>query len=98
MPDDTNGDTVIWGWEISDRPGARLCVGYLPGRSRPALWIEDRSAGRAILAHFNGPKHVQAAVNFLDAMADQINRVIEFYQSNQHNQGDDPNDHESSPD
>lgn len=73
-------------YEIEDRPGAQLCVGLLPGRTRPALWITsiaNADGEVAVLASFHGEKHAQATVNFLDAAFNAIQRAIDF-----HNKGD----------
>lgn len=69
---------AVHAWEITDRPGARLCIGRPPGRSRPALWLMS-SEGDVMLAQFHGEKEAQVAINFLDQTIDQINRVITHY-------------------
>lgn len=69
------GEVVYHGYEIPDRPGARLVIGRQPGKQRPEMWL-DTADGRAVLASFHGEKQMQVTVNFLDTMIDVINRVI----------------------
>lgn len=67
-------------YEITDRPGALLCVGVPPGRVRPALWLTTSQTGstvHVILAQFHGEKQALVAVNFLDSLIGQIQRVID---------------------
>lgn len=76
-------EVLYHAWEISDRPGVRLCIGRMPGRARPCLWltsIADANGQPAILAQFHGEKHMQAAVNFLDTLCDSVQRAIDFHQ------------------
>lgn len=79
----------IHAYEITDRPGVRLCVGVPPGRTRPAMWLESPGTSNkpVILAQFHGENHACAAINFLDSTIDQINRVIKFLADEK---GDDP--------
>jgi hypothetical protein len=75
-------EDITHAYEISDLPGARLYVGAPPGRTRPALYIEQVRPGgvdRVILAQFNGPREVQVAVHFLDALIGQIQRIADHY-------------------
>lgn len=68
----------IHAYEIDGRPGARLCIGRQPGRVRPSLWVELE--GRTgTLAQFHGESEALTMITFLDAMTNQINRVIQFY-------------------
>lgn len=75
-------------YEISDRPGMRLCVGQQPGEVRPTLYFvqdlppEDvlktgNAVRRVTLASFHGEKQAQATVNYLDTLIGQIQRVID---------------------
>lgn len=71
---------MIHVWTISDRPGAALFIGVRPGRQRPEMWIAQTNAeGQAevaVLASFHGDKQMQATINFLDAMGEQITRAV----------------------
>lgn len=71
-------DGDLYAYQITDRPGATLYLGYPPGRKRPALWI-IAPEGSVILAQFHGEKEAQVTANFLDEMVNQINRVIQHY-------------------
>ena len=66
-------------YEISDRPGATLFVGYMKGRERPAMWMTMYETGDkvAVLAQFHGDREALAAANFLDTLVGQIQRVID---------------------
>lgn len=75
-------------YEISDRPGMRLCVGQQPGEARPTLYFaqdlppdEVLKTGNAVrritVASFHGEKHAMATVNYLDSLIGQIQRVID---------------------
>jgi hypothetical protein len=70
-------ELATFGYEISDRPGARLFVGKAPGLKRPAIWMEMPPEPPVLLGFFQSPKHALLTVNFLDTMVDQINRVIQ---------------------
>lgn len=67
-------------YQISDRPGATLCIGVPAGRNRPAMWITTAQTGpltHVILSQFHGEKEALAAANFLDSLIGQIQRVID---------------------
>jgi hypothetical protein len=66
-------------YQISDRPGATLYVGYMKGRVRPSMWMtmEPHGDHPAVLASFHGDREAVAAANFLDTLVGQLQRVID---------------------
>ncbi len=75
MPADIRlGD--IRAWEISDVPGVRLYIAIPKGKINPRVWFE-LNGQRSDLGSLLTPDKGQLLADFLDSMADQINRALE---------------------
>jgi hypothetical protein len=65
----------------------RLCIGVPKGRKRPALWIDaphpaNDGGNAVILAQFHSEPAAYVAVQFMEDITEEINRVIEHLKAN----------------
>ncbi|MGH3426860.1 MAG: hypothetical protein ACRDQZ_04730 [Mycobacteriales bacterium] len=75
MPADIRlGD--VRAWEMDDVPGLRLNVAIVKGQQRAQMWF-DVNGRRINLAVFRSSDHAQQFADYLDMMADQINRATQ---------------------
>ena len=65
-------------YETPTVPGSRLMIGTFEGRARPVLALQH-NGGIAILASFHSEDACEAAVLFIDAAFNEVNRVIRHY-------------------